>query len=181
MCTTPREAKIGQEPVLKGGKARWALFFGVAALVLVVDQVTKHIVLTQLSVGEMWNPVPFLMSFIRVTHVTNTGAAFGMFREYGVFFAIVAVVVVIGIIGFYRYLPPRQGWLRVSLGLQLGGALGNLLDRIRLGSVVDFIDFRIWPAVFNLADTAIVVGVAILAFYLLFTNQEDESAARQQG
>jgi signal peptidase II len=181
MCTTPREAKIGQESVVKGGKTSWALFFGVAALVLVVDQVTKHVVLTQLSVGEMWNPVPLLMPFIRVTHVTNTGAAFGMFREYGVFFALVAVVVVIGIIGFYRYLPPNQGWLRVSLGLQLGGALGNLLDRIRLGSVVDFIDFRPWPAVFNLADTAIVVGVAILAFYLLFINQEDESAAQQQG
>ena len=59
----------------------------------------------------------------------------------------------------------------MSLGLQLGGALGNLLDRVRLGSVVDFVDFKIWP-VFNLADTAIVVGVGILAFYLLFSKEE---------
>lgn len=156
------------------GKAGWALFLGVAAVVLVVDQITKYIVLTHLAVGEVWNPIPILMPFVRVTHITNTGAAFGMFREYGVFFAIVAVVVVIGIVAFYRYLPPSQGWLRVSLGLQLGGALGNLLDRVHWGNVVDFIDFRIWPAVFNLADTAIVVGVAILAFFLLFSKQEGD-------
>jgi signal peptidase II len=174
MRATPREESIGPESALVGGKAGWALFFGVAALVLVVDQITKYMVLTHLAVGEVWSPIRFLMPFVRVTHITNTGAAFGMFREYGVFFAVVAVVVVIGIVAFYRYLPPRQGWLRVSLGLQLGGALGNLLDRIRLGNVVDFIDFRIWPAVFNLADTAIVVGVAILAFFLLFTKQEGD-------
>jgi signal peptidase II len=179
MRAAPGEETIERESISDSEKVKWALFFGVAALVLVVDQITKHIVLTQLAVGEMWNPVRFLMPLVRVTHVTNTGAAFGMFREYGVFFAVIAVVVVIGIIGFYRYLPPHQGWLRVSLGLQLGGALGNLLDRIRLGSVVDFIDFRPWPAVFNLADTAIVTGVAILAFFLLFGNQEDESAVQQ--
>jgi signal peptidase II len=85
----------------------------------------------------------------------------------------VAVLVVLGIIAFYRFLPPGQAWLRVSLGLQLGGALGNLSDRVRLGSVVDFVDFKIWP-VFNLADLAIVVGVSLLAFHLLFVQQQGE-------
>lgn len=145
-----------------------------------LDQITKHLVLRNLALGEMWNPVAFLRPFVTVTHVSNTGAAFGLFRDYGLFFAFVAVIVVVGIIAFYRYLPPRQGLLRLSLGLQLGGALGNLLDRIRVGSVVDFIDFKIWP-VFNLADMAIVSGVSILAFVLLFSTQEDEQKLKVEG
>ncbi len=144
-----------------------------------LDQFTKRLVLLNLAVGQMWNPVTFLRPLVTVTHVTNTGAAFGLFQEHGVLFAIVAVVVVVGIIVFYRYLPPRQGLLRLSLGLQLGGALGNLLDRVRLGSVVDFIDFKIWP-VFNLADMAIVAGVSILAFVLLFGEQGDGQKAKSQ-
>jgi len=142
-------------------------------LIFLTDQASKYLVLRNLSLGEEWNPIPFLRPFVTVTHVTNTGAAFGLFQDQGTLFAIVAILVVVGIVVFYRYLPPNQLWLRVSLGLQLGGALGNLLDRVRLGSVVDFIDFKIWP-VFNLADTAIVSGVTILAFYLLFSEQEDD-------
>lgn len=153
------------------------MFLGVAAIVFVVDQVSKHLVLSGLSVGEMWNPLPFLRPFLTITHVTNTGAAFGLFQDQGTLFAMVAILVVAGILVFYRYLPPDQLWLRVSLGLQLGGAVGNLLDRVRLGSVVDFIDFKIWP-VFNLADTAIVAGVSILAFFLIFS--EDQDAERVQ-
>jgi signal peptidase II len=152
---------------------------GVAALVLVADQVSKYLVLGNLSVGEMWNPVPFLRPFVTLTHVTNTGAAFGLFQEYGTLFAIVPFLVVGGMLIFYRYLPQGQVLLKVSLGLQLGGAVGNLVDRVRLGSVVDFIDFKIWP-VFNVADMAIVAGTAILAFYLLFGTQEDEQRLEGQ-
>ena len=154
------------------GRAQWALFLGVAAIVLVVDQVSKYIVASSLSVGGMWNPIAFLRPLFTITHVTNTGAAFGLFQDQGTLFSIVAILVVAGILVFYRHLPPDRFWLRVSLGLQLGGAVGNLLDRVRLGSVVDFIDFKIWP-VFNLADLAIVMGVAILAFYLMFAHDEE--------
>ena len=156
---------------------RWALFPGVAALVLFADQVSKHLVLENLAAGEMWNPIPFLRPFVTLTHVTNTGAAFGLFKDHGFLFAIVAVLVVVGILAFYRFLPPSEALLRISLGLQLGGALGNLLDRVRLdGRVVDFIDFKIWP-VFNVADMAIVSGTAMLAFFLLFSKQDDEQGA----
>ena len=156
------------------------LFLGVAAVVLLLDQTTKYLVLRNLALGEMWNPIAFLRPFVSVTHVSNTGAVFGLFRDYGTFFAAVAVVVVVAIIAFYRYLPPREGLLKISLGLQLGGALGNLLDRILLGSVVDFIDFKIWP-VFNFADMAVVSGVSILAYVLLFSTQEDEQKLEAQG
>ncbi len=169
-----------RESSLGGDKARWVLFVGVAALVFVIDQASKYLVLRNLSLGEAWNPVALLRPFFTLTHVTNTGAAFGLFQDHGTLFAIVAILVVLGIVIFYRYLPANRILLRVSLGLQLGGALGNLLDRVRLGSVVDFIDFKIWP-VFNLADTAIVVGVAILAFYLLFSEQEEAERAEGHG
>ncbi len=176
MRAAPRESIIVGPSTVADAKARWALLLGVAAAVFLGDRVSKHLVVTNLGVGEMWNPIPFLRPFVTVTHVTNTGGAFGLFRDYGLIFAIVAVLVVVGIIAFYRFLPPGQAWLRVSLGLQLGGALGNLCDRARLGSVVDFVDFKIWP-VFNLADLAVVVGVSLLAFHLLFDQQEGEQKA----
>jgi signal peptidase II len=178
MRATPREEIIGRRFGPDGGMTRWGVFLGIAALVFLADRITKYLVTTRLAVGEMWNPIPLLRPFFTVTHVTNTGAAFGLFREFGLFFAVVAVVVVVGIIAFYRFLPPGEVLLNVSLGLQLGGALGNLVDRLLLGSVVDFLDFKLWP-VFNVADMAIVSGVAILAFHLLFGGREGERIAEE--
>ena len=178
MRATARERIIGRRFGPDDGKTRWVVFFGIAALVFLADRISKYLVTTRLAVGEMWNPIPLLRPLFTVTHVTNTGAAFGLFREYGVFFAVVAVVVVVSIIAFYRHLPPGEVLLNVSLGLQLGGALGNLVDRLLLGSVVDFLDFKFWP-VFNVADMAIVSGVAMLAFHLLFGGREVEKRAEE--
>jgi signal peptidase II len=145
----------------------------VAFLILVADQISKYLVLSNLAPGESWNPITSLTPWVSITHVTNTGAAFGLFPDLGSFFVVIAVIVVAAIIFYYRHLPAGQWWIKVSLGLQLGGALGNLLDRLRLGHVVDFIDFKIWP-VFNVADSSIVIGVAILAYYLLQDRDEKE-------
>lgn len=139
---------------------------GVAILTLVVDQISKRVVMASLRLGESWNPVTALERWVSLTHVTNTGAAFGLFPDHGVLFMVIAVVVVAAIVVYYRHLPGEQWLVQTSLGLQLGGALGNLLDRLRYGHVIDFIDFKVWP-VFNLADSAVVVGVALLAYYLL--------------
>ena len=146
----------------------------VAFLALVADQISKYFVFSNLNPGQSWNPITSLTSWVSITHVTNTGAAFGLFPDRGSFFVVIAVIVVAAIIFYYRHLPAGQWWIKVSLGLQLGGALGNLLDRLRLGYVIDFIDFKIWP-VFNLADSSIVVGVAILAYYLLRERDEEEN------
>ncbi len=146
----------------------------VALLTLVADQISKHLVLSNLDPGQSWNPVASLTPWVSITHVTNTGVAFGLFPDRGSIFVIIAVIVVAAIIFYYRHLPAGQWWIKVSLGLQLGGALGNLLDRLRLGYVVDFIDFKIWP-VFNVADSSIVIGVAILAYYLLRERDEKEN------
>lgn len=142
----------------------------VAILTLVIDQISKWVVMTSLRLGESWNPVAALERWVSLTYVTNTGAAFGLFPDQGVLFMVIAVVVIAAIVVYYRRLSGDQWLVQTSLGLQLGGALGNLLDRLRYGHVIDFIDFKVWP-VFNLADSAIVIGVAMLAYHLLRSEQ----------
>ncbi|MFQ6057262.1 MAG: signal peptidase II [Anaerolineae bacterium] len=164
-------------------RERWdrVLLAGIALSVFAADQVSKYLVLRYLKVGESWNPVPLLRGLFSVTHVVNSGAAFGLFPDQGTLFVVIAVVVVVAIVAYYRYLPTDRWLVRASLGLQLGGALGNLLDRLHYGYVVDFIDFKVWP-VFNLADSAIVIGVAVLAYYLLREKEgvRDEEPAAQE-
>jgi signal peptidase II len=145
---------------------------GVAILVLVLDQLSKVWVSTSLPEGGWWSPLPGLWRVFRITHITNSGAAFGMFPDQGNFFIVIAVVVALTILLYYRYLPTGEWLVRLSLGLQLGGAIGNLLDRLRYGHVVDFVDIGFWP-IFNVADVSIVSGVAILAYCLW---REDRTA-----
>lgn len=141
------------------------VLLGVAIVVLALDQLTKTWVSTSLAEGKWWSPLPGLWRIFRITHITNSGAAFGIFPNQGNFFIVIAVVVALAIVLYYRYLPTGSWLVRLSLGLQLGGAIGNLLDRIRYGHVVDFIDIGFWP-IFNMADIAIVTGVGILAYCL---------------
>lgn len=154
----------------------------VAALVLLVDQVSKHLVAARLAEGQSWDIVPWLAPVFRITHATNTGAAFGLFPGWGDFFIVIAAVVIVAIILYHRHLPDGQWLVRVALGLQLGGAIGNLMDRLSRGSVVDFIDLSFWPLhewpVFNLADASIVTGVALLALLMLWEERR-ELAERQ--
>ena len=139
------------------------LFFLIAALVVALDQLTKQIIRSHLlpsEIGPDWG-------IVRIIRVTNTGAAFGILQGQGVFLIITTLLGLAAIILYYLYPPMEHGLLRLALGLQLGGAVGNLTDRVRLGGVTDFIDFRYWPA-FNVADSAIVVGVAtIVGFFVL--------------
>ena len=144
--------------------------FFVALFVLAVDQLSKAWVRANLAPNES---IP-ADAPVRLTHVTNTGAAFGLFQDRSIMFVAVAIVV-IAVILLYRYqLPAGNQFIRMALGLQLGGALGNLTDRLTYGHVTDFIDLRVWP-VFNIADSAIVVGVVILAARLLLV-KDDEPA-----
>lgn len=163
---------MSQQPVSKPGP--W-LMLSVAAVVWLLDQASKLWVVRNLELGEMWAPIPSLERFFTFTRTTNTGAAFGLFPNVGGLFVIIAVTVIIGIIAFYPRLPTEHRIVQVALGLQLGGALGNLTDRLTRGSVVDFLDFKFWP-IFNVADSAIVVGVLILAFYLMREDHEPKPA-----
>jgi signal peptidase II len=126
------------------------------------DQISKTLIVRWLRLGES-SPDD---GFFRFTYARNTGTAFGLFQDQAMILTIVSFVAVVAIIYFYRN-AITSPLLRAALGLQLGGAFGNLLDRIRLGYVVDFIDVGPWP-IFNLADSSIVVGIAILAWHLGF-------------
>ncbi len=136
-----------------------------------LDQVTKAIVLNQLFYGQS---VPH-DGFIRITLTRNTGGVFGLFPDQTMAL-VLASFVAIGILFFiYRSHALSSPLLRLSLGLQLGGALGNLVDRIRLGAVTDFIDVGAWP-IFNVADASIVVGIILLVFLLLSPSSRERTA-----
>lgn len=139
-------------------------FFAVAAFVFVFDFITKSIVRDNLRVGESWPNDDWL---VKITHVTNSGAAFGILQGQGVFLAVTAVLAIGAIVFYYMFPPLEHGLLRLALGLQLGGAAGNLLDRLRFGHVTDFIDFPHYPE-FNVADSSIVIGLFVIgAFFFL--------------
>src|SRR5215467_2981470 len=150
-----------------GFPLRGLLFLGVAAAVVVADQITKR-----LADGRLRDQrsVPIVDDILRLTYVENRGAAFGLLQDQTTFFVLVGILVIGVIAASYRYLPRSGFLLHLALGLQLGGAIGNLIDRVRQGYVVDFVDFGYranWWPVFNVADSAIVVGVALLALNAL--------------
>lgn len=157
------------------GRWKWreALLFVMAAVVLAFDQLSKTAVVRYLQPQVPWNPIEPLGSIVSLTYVTNTGAAFGLFPQLGNLYVVVALVIVAALLVFYRRFAFSHWLMQVSLGLQLGGAAGNLIDRLRFGHVIDFVDFKVWP-VFNVADSSIVVGVLILALLLLREKQGEE-------
>lgn len=133
----------------------------VAGLIIVFDQWTKSLVRANLEFQEVWSPWPWLAPYARIVHWRNTGAVFGIFQGFGDIFTILAIVVAIAIIYYFPQVP-REDWpLRVAMCLQLGGAVGNLIDRITIGWVTDFVSVGRFP-VFNVADASISVGVAVL-------------------
>ncbi len=122
---------------------------------------------------EKGQSIPIIENIFHFTFVQNPGAAFGIFAYKTAFFIVVATVVTAVIIYFNYTMPKDRRLLRWGLALQLGGALGNLIDRLKTGYVIDFFDFRVWP-VFNIADIAIVVGVGILAIELFREDKQEK-------
>lgn len=133
----------------------------IAGTVVGLDQLTKSIVRTQLPLQRIWVPWHWLAPYARIVNWKNTGAAFGMLPGFGDIFSVLAVIVALAILYYYPQVP-REDWiLRLAMGLQLGGALGNLVDRVTIGYVTDFISLGNFP-VFNVADASISIGTAIL-------------------
>jgi len=132
--------------------------FLIVAAVMLVDQLSKQFIIRTMEIGQS---ITVISNFLYITYVRNPGAAFGMLPYQTAFFVVITVLVGAFIIYYYRLLTEDHKWLRLGLSLQLGGALGNLVDRLNEGYVVDFINFTIWPPVFNIADSAIVIGIGI--------------------
>ena len=145
------------ERSLAAGAWQWAGLVAVAVAAVLADQVTKHIVTSTLALDESEHVVGPLS----IHHVENSGIAFGLFADSTSIVTVVTGAAVLWMIVYFARSGSRHPVLPAALGLLIGGSLSNLVDRIRLHHVTDFIDLRWWPA-FNLADSFIVVGVAIL-------------------
>jgi len=149
------------------------LVYLVAALVIFADQYTKHLVRQYLDLNGVWYPFPWTED-IRVLYINNTGAAFGIFKAGGSLFTVIAIIVS-AVIVYYTYrLPSGHWWMRLALGMQLGGALGNLIDRLMFGTVTDFISILTF-AIFNVADASISVGVAMLAVTMWIESRRERA------
>jgi len=135
--------------------------FCIVAVVVLLDQLTKYLVASTMEVGQSFS---LIEDFLAITYVRNPGAAFGVLPYRTAFLIIVTLIVVGLIVYFYHVLPASYTLLRLGMALQLGGALGNLIDRVHNVFVVDFIDLKFFPPVFNLADLFIVIGVIIFLF-----------------
>lgn len=145
-------------------------------IAVVLDQVTKWQVIENLSVGESWPET----GFFRITHAWNTGTAFSLFQGQGDILTWVSLAAVGVLSWIYRSIDKPSLLLRVAFGMQFGGAIGNIADRIRLGHVTDFIDVGIWP-IFNIADSSIVIGIGLMIFYFWFMdNKEPDNEVETQ-
>jgi signal peptidase II len=151
------------------------------AVIILFDQWTKNWVRTTIPLGGSWSPWPWLEPYARFVHWQNTGAAFGIFQNLSLVFTILAFIVSIAILYYFPRLPRGEWLMRLALIMQLGGAVGNLIDRLTIGTVTDFISVGTF-AVFNLADASISVGTAILilAVWLSERKQRRLVEANQQ-
>jgi signal peptidase II len=147
------------------------MFYLSALIVFLLDQGIKFAVSTRMLPNHS---IPVIKNVLHLTYVQNRGAAFGLF--YGKQWFLISVgIVLIATICYYYFSSARSAWMKLALGVLVGGSLGNMFDRIARHYVVDFIDFRVFP-VFNLADTMINVGVFLIILNLLFSREEEHAS-----
>ena len=131
-------------------------------LIVFLDQLTKFLIKQNFQLNKS---VPVIKNILYFTYVTNTGSAFGLFKGINPIFMIFSIIVIISIFYFMNQIKQKERLLQFSVGLLLGGTIGNLIDRMLYGAVTDFIDFRIWP-VFNIADSAVTISIILLIVLL---------------
>ena len=146
---------------MKKNLKSYLILFPIAGGVVGIDQWTKSLIRSTLEFGEIWSPWDWLTPYARVVHWYNTGVAFGMFQNNNILFTILVSIIALVIIIYYPQLTEADWFLRIALSMQLGGAVGNLIDRLTVGHVTDFISVGKF-AVFNVADASVTVGVGIM-------------------
>ncbi len=158
------------------GKYLYLLLIGGSTIIL--DQITKIIVQ---NIFDLHESIIVMEGFFSLTYILNPGAAFGFMADQSetfraIFFGMVSIIALSILIVFFRQTPASDTYSLIALSLLFGGAIGNMIDRVRLGEVVDFLDFYIgqhhWPA-FNVADSAITIGVSIMMLHLFFEKKDD--------
>ena len=132
--------------------------------VIFLDRLSKYYVMSNFQLGES---VAVIENVFHFTYVLNSGAAFGLLKDQSIFLIFVTIIFFCGIIYFFLKVPIKCIYLRCGGALLTGGGIGNLIDRIKNGRVIDFFDFQVWP-VFNIADIAIVCGVSLIIYSIIF-------------
>lgn len=158
-------------------KSKYTKLAFIAGTIIILDQITKALILNYIP---LYNSMSVIPGFFNITHIQNPGGAFGFMANQGpgvrsVLFLFISAIAICIIFYFYKTTPAKDTWVTTSLSLIFAGAIGNLIDRIRFGQVVDFLDFYIsdklhWPS-FNVADSAITIGITIFIFQLIFQNK----------
>lgn len=158
---------------------KYGAIFAIAAVIVILDQWTKWLVRINLPSGATWLPesLLWLSPYARIVHWYNTGAAFGMFKDASTILTVLAFVVIGAILFYYPQVEEDDWLLRLALSMQLGGALGNLIDRLTIGHVTDFISVGNFP-VFNVADASITIG-AVLLFLSVWLRERAEKKAEK--
>ena len=137
---------------------KYLLVLLTAFLIVFLDQLTKFFIKNNFQLNQS---TPIIKNILHITYITNTGSAFGLFKGLNWFFIFFSIIVISAIFYFINKIGNNEKMMQLSVGLVLGGTIGNLIDRIAYGAVIDFIDFRIWP-VFNVADSAVTISVVLL-------------------
>ena len=161
-------------------KKYWQIV-AIAVVIVALDQWTKSLVRANIPLGGTWLPesLQWLHPYARIVHWYNTGAAFGMFKDGSMVFTVLAFIV-IGLILYYYPQVEQADWsLRIAMSMQLGGATGNLIDRLTIGHVTDFISIGNFP-VFNVADASITIGAAVLFLGILIMEQKERKNKQEQ-
>lgn len=169
------------QPITRPGRPFFSGYLSLVfifGLVFFLDQWTKAWVRDNLAYGDSFRPFDWLPPSVRILHWRNSGAAFGFFQEGSGIFTLLAIVVALLIIYYFPRIERGDWSLRLAMGLQLGGALGNLIDRLQHGYVTDFISVAQFP-VFNVADTSITLGVVILLLGIWFGGSPE--SAHEEG
>lgn len=168
----------GSGPNAPSPSLGWRAFAGISGLIIILDQITKLVVLAKIP---MYHRISVIPGFFNLTHIHNPGGAFGFMAAgsqtiRSLLFVGVSLIAMAVIIYFYRSTPRTHPWLASALAMIFGGAAGNFIDRLHLGEVVDFLDVYIgpyhWPA-FNVADSAITVGLGIFIVHVLLKKMPD--------
>ena len=162
--------------ILKG----YVFLASIAGVIVILDQITKVLVRETIPIGDYWSPWPWLTPIARIVHINNSGVAFGMFQGQNAIFSVLAIIVSIAVIYYYPRVPADDWTLRLAMGLQLGGALGNLVDRVVRGYVTDFISLGTF-AIFNVADSSITIGVCVLLLGIWLQERRKKTAKKDEG
>jgi len=143
-------------------KNKYKIIFSIALIIILIDQISKFFIKTNFQLNQT---LPVLENIVHLTYIHNFGAGFGILQQQRWILISISFIVIGAIFYYFDRIKEKETILQILIGFVLGGTIGNLIDRISYGFVIDFLDFRIWP-IFNFADSFITIGVIGLIFYL---------------